>query len=488
MRELHELPDDVLILIISNTDIDAVLSLRLTCANLCSVINAYIKSIAPAVARRTFPECDVLLMPPESGYSFKWMRDLMPAQLSSIALDKDKLRRHPYINSGFPYGIPSESDCEEAVHWREKIATGWRMLGSFYLISKHVHEQNEHGQRRPSTLRKMSGGMRGSRLWQAMSCPYPGCTEHGMKQIFDGRQQRGSDNSHRVRNEDSIETVRRRESDILEQRLALLERLSDQELLSYAYLWRLLIWTFRPYRRPGTKAEDVMDCLADTPRPNWSAIINDVPQGCSWLNWFILSVGPSPFLTQWSLTSNTVDQPKHNHLRDIIWQAYTTRTTHQIEVEREYVCRFEFALRQRCLSSERLKRLEAEIYRGRSIRTISLDCIPWAYDQHPIVSRPPSDFPWYTSGEWIWLGDEWCLQTRPGTTWAQPGMLKLSLTRCRGKQRGRSPDVSDSEEDREEAQGSRGPLADVPYLVYLGTEEASKVWARQDSDAPEFAF
>lgn len=505
MRRMHELPDDVLIPIFSHSDINTLFSLRLTCTSFCAVLDAYMKAIAPAVAHNTFPGCRVLLTPPASGYSQRWLRGLIPAHLASIVLDKDKLRRYPYINSGFPYGMPSESDCEEAMYWRERIANGWRVLRALYLISKSVYARNEAELSRPNTMRRVSSGMRSSRLWQAVSCPYPGCTDHGMKHIFDGRGRRRSDGFHGDRKECIIQTISRRESVILKKRLALIEKLPDQDLLSYVYLWRLLQWTFRPYRKPATTAGHSQQVWSPQPKvlqTNWSSVISDITQGCSWLNWFILSVGSSPFIKQWSLNSASnapasfVSEPHEaqtNLLRDTIWRAYDARTPHQIEIEREYICKFEFSLRKRCLTPLRLKSLEAEIYRGRQIRTISLDCIPWAYDQHPMIARPPSDFPWYESGEWVWLDGKICLQTRPGAMWAQPGMLKLSLGTCRTRnwEIGSNDSEQTSEEDGDGdglVNVIKGSLEQVPYLVYLGVEEAGKVWANSDADAAEFAF
>jgi hypothetical protein len=173
----------------------------------------------------------------------------------------------------------------------------------------------------------------------------------------------------------------------------------------------------------------------------------------------------------------------------MILKAYASRTPHQTEIEREYVSKFEFALRKRCLSSDRLKRLEAEINDGRSIRTISLDCIPWSYDQHPVIARPPSDFPWYKPGQCIWMHGDWALQTRPGTVWARPGMLKLSLRwKGRGFEQGLRSDSATGEEEKGIMDDDKGPLQNVPYLVYLGVEEADRVWASRASDAPELAF
>ena len=125
MQRLHELPDDVLILTFSYCNIDAVFAVQLICTSFSSLIPAYINTIAPKAAHATFPGCTQLLIAPEGGYSLKWLRGLITAQLASITLDQDKLRRCPYINSGYPYGIPSESDCEEAKLWRAKVVVGW---------------------------------------------------------------------------------------------------------------------------------------------------------------------------------------------------------------------------------------------------------------------------------------------------------------------------------------------------------------------------
>ncbi|KAL6706394.1 hypothetical protein ACN47E_005500 [Coniothyrium glycines] len=485
---LHELPDDILISIICHTDIDTLFSLRLSCTNLCNTVDAYITSIAPAVAHNTFPGCGLLLERPKSGYSLRWLRGLIPAQLASIVLDKDKLRRSVYIHSGYPYGVPSESDCEEANRLRERIADGWRVLRSLYLISKRVYVGGKHGSRRPSTLRKVSGGMRSSRIWQVMACPYPGCTEHGVKQLFDGRQKRYTESDHEFRKETSFENIRRKESIILKKRLALIENLPSQDLLNYVFLWRLLLWTFRPYRQPDNTTHLTGDHDMDRPNINWTSIIHDITQGCSWLNWFILSIGPTPFMQQWSLQDDpaTYRPSRPTHLRDLIFTAYTSRTPHQIEVEREYVCKLEYLIRRRCLSQDRLQRLDAEIYRGRNIRTISLDCIPWDYDQHPVIARPPRDFPWYAAQQWLWMSGDVYLQIKPGASWAGPGMFRASLVKRRGKTAAGEVDAS-TEEDADVG-CERGPLEHVPYLVYLGDRDAKEMWPGSDGDAAEVAF
>src|SRR5690242_8291130 len=171
-----DLPDDILISIFSRCNVETILTLRLTCPSFDAVIRTYIRTIAPASARVSFPDCNLLLASPKNGHSLRWLRDLIPAQLASIILDKDKLRRHPYVNSGFLYGIPSESACAEAVYWRQRLADGWRVLRSFHLISASVYSSCDDDSKRPNAFRKVSGGVRTSRIWQAVSCQYAGCT------------------------------------------------------------------------------------------------------------------------------------------------------------------------------------------------------------------------------------------------------------------------------------------------------------------------
>lgn len=478
-----DLPDDILILLFSRCDIETIFSLRLTCNSLRSVIEEYITTIAPASARYTYPSCDLLLKPPRDGHSIRWLRDLIPAQLASIVLDKDKLRRHPY-DCGFLYGIPSESDCEEALHWRKRITNGWKVLRQFHLISSAVYSSFDGESQRPNGFRKVSGGVRSTRIWQAASCPYAGCTEHGMRRVFTSKHRRDSHDSHNEQQKeatDLISGIRRKEAQILKKRLAHLDTLSTQDLLDYTNLWRILLHIFRPYTKPEPAVHETAQpspLHTVTPRPSWPSVISDISQGCSWLNWFILHTGTAPFLAQWTLSPPPSSSPQHtsHHIRNTIHHAWTTRSTHQIELERDYISRFELALRKRCLSAERLRILDAEIMRGRSINTISLDCIPWVYDQHHCISRPREDFPWYEPGKRVWLDGEWGIRCAPGSGWGSPGVLRGTLCKFEGR------------DDDADMRDERGPLGEVPYLVYLGTQSASVVWPGSKGDGVELAF
>lgn len=465
---LHELPDDILVLVLSQCDTETIFAVQATCTSLRAVICEYIATIAAKASRNTYPGCEQLTLQPEEGYSLEWLRGLEFRQLASIMLDKDKLRMHPYIFAGFPYGIPSESDCGEAKAWRIAISTGWWMVSTFSMISRSVYGKEDSELQRPNVLRRASSSIKSSKWWQVMACPYAGCTEHGVKQILK------SDSRQDKKQGDDIEIMRIRESIILEERLAVLEKMPDQALVYYTYLWRLLSHVFRPYEQPQTGSR-IFFSVAYTDGyepPHWESIIRDIPNGCSWLNWWVLSVGPAPFIKQWSLRSSSSHLIAH-----IIQEAHRSRSSHQIEIEREYACKFEFALRKRCLSAERLKRLEFELNTGRSIRTISLDCIPWRYDMYYKVQRPASDFPWYTPDQYVWLDDEWLVKTRPGIFWASPGELKRSMVQVRWEA-GKwilPESLPIVQPDGSVQHIGQGPLAKVPYLVYLGDFDLEKL-------------
>ncbi|KAF2017815.1 hypothetical protein BU24DRAFT_460809 [Aaosphaeria arxii CBS 175.79] len=456
---LHDLPDDVLIPIFACCDIDSLFAARLVSRPLRSLIDGYIRTIAPSVAANTFPRAASLLKRPEKGYSLRWLRGLIPAHLAAIALDKDKLRRHSYVNAGFPYGIPFENDCPEAMHWRTRVAKGWRLLRGFYLISRDVYaksmEELEHG--RPKMFRRVSNGMRTSSLWQNVSCPYQACTEHGVWGLFDNKKRRESDHcpgANRKGHEgDWVEEARKRETLILKKRLEWLETLSNQDLMDYLCLWRLLMWVFRPYRRPEST---VLECVGNrskhVPKSSFKAEISGILHGCSWLNWLVLHIGTTPFWRQWWAPKSSKDA---NAVRDLVWSIWSQRSHHQVELEREFVAKFEFVLRKRCLSSDRVKRLEDEIATGRVVKTISLDCIPWEYDQPPIISRTPSDFPWYEPSQYLWMsGNIWMVLGSPGRP--------LGVFKYQG-------DPSDEEMVAE--QFVKGSLDNVQHLVYLGLED-----------------
>ncbi|ORY12430.1 hypothetical protein BCR34DRAFT_600646 [Clohesyomyces aquaticus] len=473
---LHDLPDDILIPIFSLCTVDEFFSLRLTCRILCAVADAYITTLAPAIAKTTFPDCTLLLGALKDGYSLRWLRSLIPAQLAAIALDKDKLRRWSYLD--FPYGIPSEDESVQGVYWRGRVANGWRVLRRFCLVSRDVYGMSmqdlEAG--KPGLLR----GVRKSRVWQTVACEYASCSEHGLARLFDRSKGRGRPCGtirEDKRSERHYEEVVLREEEVLKRRKDLIRGLKNEDLEDYLHVWKILLWAFRPYRRPYKAGEVVYRGWDDAPKkkgkrlnpyvgckdPKWQSSISDISVGCSWLTWWVLHVGTEPFWQQWWATRGTSE---YGSVRDMILEAWASRSVHGIEIEREHISKFEFALRKRVLPPEKLKRLEEETGEGRVVKTISLDCIPWEYDESPIIHKEVEEFPWYRPGGWVWMD---------GDVWAQCAGLQLGSLKFM-----RLKDTDELDDSDETAERSKGPLEEVPYLIYLGDKDAEWVWGRNE--------
>ena len=85
------LPDDVFLAVVSATDIDTFLAMRLLDHRTQLLINDYAISISETVARNTFPLqnhiFEELPAPTTAGESICWLRELRYLQLASIVLE-----------------------------------------------------------------------------------------------------------------------------------------------------------------------------------------------------------------------------------------------------------------------------------------------------------------------------------------------------------------------------------------------------------------
>jgi hypothetical protein len=123
---LTDLPDDILILISSQCRIDELLTLRLACAKLRNIIDEYITTIGPSVARSTFSHCEHLLgthANATSPFTFRSLKNLIPEQLASILVDRHRIADE-WMQSR--YGIPAEDAFGDEL--RDRVASGWRVL------------------------------------------------------------------------------------------------------------------------------------------------------------------------------------------------------------------------------------------------------------------------------------------------------------------------------------------------------------------------
>ncbi|PVH94781.1 hypothetical protein DM02DRAFT_180913 [Periconia macrospinosa] len=260
-----DLPEDILILIFSQCRIDELFALRLTASRAHKIISEYVPTIAPCVARSTFPRCELLLTPP-SIYTFEWLKNLVPQALAAVLVDRNRFS-HEWSER---YGIPAEDPYGDEL--RGRIANGWRVLGQLSNISKHVYNLGA------KDVLKSTKDL----AWKAV---------HPSRYKY--------------------ELVKQREDMILEKRLQYISSLSRDFARDYKLMFMLLSTAFRTS----------VDNHGDDHKPwifDWSCGIDGarlLRQGNSWLTWFVLHEGPQLFWNQWCTLPADAPSTK-NHIRD----------------------------------------------------------------------------------------------------------------------------------------------------------------------------
>ena len=265
---LDTLPDDVLILLISQCHIDELFCLLLANRKLAAVISSYITVIAPAVARRTFPEADLLTRLPKGTHTFQWLKGLIPNQLAAILVDRHRFA-HGWANSR--YGIPAEDPFGDEL--RERVANGWRVFKRLSDISQEVYR---------ITLTRLMLAKKELSL-----------------ALF---------NRARLK----FLVLEYRENIILERRLDFIKSIPDKDAKDYKLMFLLLSSVFR-VSLTTNYGEEYQPWIFD-----WGRGIDGqrlVRKGESWMTWYILHEGPSLFWQQWWVKSPTSPDTK-NFIRD----------------------------------------------------------------------------------------------------------------------------------------------------------------------------
>ncbi|OCL14830.1 hypothetical protein AOQ84DRAFT_358565 [Glonium stellatum] len=265
---LDTLPDDVLILAISQCCIDELFCLRLTSYRLAAIISSYITVIAPAVARRTFPEADLLTRLPKGTHTFRWLKGLIPKQLAAILVDRHRFA-HTWANSR--YGIPAEDPFGDEL--RGRVANGWCVFKKISNISQGVYEIAPT--RLVLSKKELSLALfNRSRLkFLILEC---------------------------------------RENIILERRLDYIKSLPEKDAKDYKLMFLLLSSVFR-VSLTTNYGEEYKPWIFD-----WGHGIDSqrlVRKGESWMTWYILHEGPSLFWQQWWVKSPRSPDTK-NFIRD----------------------------------------------------------------------------------------------------------------------------------------------------------------------------
>lgn len=274
-----ELPEDVLILIFSQCRIDELFALRLTSSKARDLISTYITTIAPCVARSTFPLSDLLLTPPAdpSAYTLNWLKNLIPQHLAAILVDR---HRFSHECTGQRYGIPAEDAYGNIL--RSRVANGWCVLRRLAKISEEVYSLGT------MTVLKSTADL----AWKVV-------------------------NPSRYK----FEVFRHREDLILSRRLRYINDIPDDLAKDYKLMFMLLSSAFRT--SISNYGDDHKPWIFD-----WSCGIDGqrlLRRGNSWLTWFVLNEGPRLFWDQWWILSPDAPETK-NHIRDRSIEAWFGRT------------------------------------------------------------------------------------------------------------------------------------------------------------------
>ncbi|KAF2817320.1 uncharacterized protein BDZ99DRAFT_457068 [Mytilinidion resinicola] len=266
---IDRLPDDVVILILSQCQIDDILSFCLTNRRLYTIILAYITTIGPSVARRTFPNAVRLLNRPlEGNYTLAWLKGLIPQQLAAILVDRHRFA-HDWGNTR--YGIPAEDPWGDEL--RTRVVNGWHVLQKLSAISQEAYKL------KPSAL-----GLSTKELGLALFSPT------------------------RFR----FVLTEARERHALERRLVYIESLPESSAKDYKLMFLLLSSVFR-MSLSTNNIEDYIPWIFD-----WGHGIDGqrlLRRGNSWMTWYILHEGPSIFWQQWCVQDPANPESK-NYIRD----------------------------------------------------------------------------------------------------------------------------------------------------------------------------
>lgn len=278
LLRFDDLPDDILILILSHCRIDEIFALRLTSSRFSVVIDAYSNTIIPSVAWATFTSSSLILagLPKPADYTFAWLKRLIPLQLAAVLVD-----RHRFIHQNpgaHRYGIPAEDDYGDAL--RARVTTGFCVQSRLANIAEDVYRLDDK-----AVLESVSKKNMPSKLLR------PSRYRFELFQI--------------------------REEMILERRVQLIESLPASNVQDYVLMSTLLSGAFRVGK--DQRLNDHPPWVFD-----WDYGIDGpraVRTGKSWLSWFILRRGPQLFWEQWWSLPRGVPETQH-HIRTQALEAY----------------------------------------------------------------------------------------------------------------------------------------------------------------------
>ncbi|RYO98817.1 hypothetical protein DL764_006980 [Monosporascus ibericus] len=131
------LPDEVIIAVFQNLAVPDDFPLALAGRRLAVPVMTYSQRIAPFAAQNSFPDAHLLTYASSSVQDFEWLKSLVPRYITTLLVDKFRLRRpHMYSDD---YGIPTESRTGRS--FEVKL----RVLNRLSIVSKEVYRIVEGG-------------------------------------------------------------------------------------------------------------------------------------------------------------------------------------------------------------------------------------------------------------------------------------------------------------------------------------------------------
>jgi hypothetical protein len=308
---LNELPDDVLIHILSYFTLTPLLSLRVAHSRFYYLVSNYIKHIGPIVAANTFPDSTPLLLYPEAGqYSPRWLNQLYFKYLATFLVDKFRFGSR-YLGRDKYFGNGIRASDVRGEELRHRVAGGWRVLKSLSNISQACHSiPNDEFRKGVQLLAEEVN-------WKLLLSK----TQHTVALT-------------------ALDTIRTRERLTLMRRKAFLRSLPRQAVMDYQLLMELLPAAFF----------SCCDCPAEWPKlfplgfgcqheskTRKAGALGHFQEGNSWMHWFILHEGPDVFWQQWcpaEYPPSTPLQDMHSSVRTRLLRNFQDRDQEQIDIER----------------------------------------------------------------------------------------------------------------------------------------------------------
>lgn len=300
-REMLFLPDELLLAIFRQLPVPDVFQLALTNRRLADIAQRYGKSIAPCAVRNSFPDASLLIRADVATQDFEWLKSLVPRYLATVLIDRFRLRSPHMFHDD--YGIPAEDEDGEKL--RGAVAQGLCILSRLSVISKEGYKLPENDvPRQPFRERA--------------------------RRFLKYREPRDS----RSR---ALDLLHRRENMIRARRLQYLETLDNQSVQNYRLMFAFLIQPFLTNYDPPTAF--LVTCFRSGAREphgpdsfDWDGDDGKrLYRADSWVNWYIFHEGPLLFWKQWYYCNDKT------LIRDRALDAWNTRTSEQISIERESI-------------------------------------------------------------------------------------------------------------------------------------------------------